>query len=237
MNVKEASKCAGVSVRTLRYYEEVGLICPKRAENGYREYEEADISRAKLIHAYRELLFSLEEIGRLLDAPRMTRDKMLEQKIRSMEQKRQQIDNRIALAQSIRMIGPERLPEIDFLQIDDQMEQSRRYLDENPEMKALSERFRNISQETGDAIAEELIEHLARIANASETEMEPAMQKLIALVEKYFYPCTDKILLAYARAYGGDGILAQAVDEAGGERTAQRLRTRLEAWLKESAPS
>lgn len=47
MNVKEAAERAGVSVRTLHYYEEAGLIHPSRnPENGYRLYLEADVRRA-----------------------------------------------------------------------------------------------------------------------------------------------------------------------------------------------
>lgn len=232
MNVKEAAARAGVSVRALRYYEEVGLVSPQRSpENGYREYEQSDVARVRLIHAYRELQFSLEEIGQLLDAPRIERDRMLEEKIADMERKRQRIDNRIALAHSIRMIGPEQLPGIDFSQLDDQMAQSRRYLEENPEMQALSDKFKQISEQKGEAIAEEIIQRFAEIANAPETEIEPAIQNLKACVEKYFYPCTDTILTAYARAYGGDGILAQAVEDAAGKGAAQRVRTKLNDYL------
>ena len=163
----------------------------------------------------------------------MVRDVMLQSKIEAMEYKRQRINNRIALAYSIRMIGPERLAEIDFSQIDDQMEQSRRYLDENAEMKVMGERLRRVSREEGDVIAEEIIDYFAHIANVPENEIDQAIRSMIEFVEKHFYPCTDKILIAYARAYGGDGILAQAVDEAGGEGAAKKVRERLENWLKE----
>lgn len=231
VNVKEAAKRAGTSVRAMRYYEEIGLICPNREENGYREYTQEDIDRIKLIRAYRELEFSLDEIRRMLNASRAERDAMLERKIGFMENKRKQIENRIALARFIRMMGPERLIEIDFSQIDDQMEQSRKHIDENEEIKSVGERLRCIPQEEGDAIAANVIEHFVRIANAPESEIDQAMQNLIDLIDKHLYPCTDEILIAYARAYGGDGILAQAVDEAGGEGTSKRIRKRIEDWL------
>ena len=68
----EAAKRAGTSVRTLRYYEEKGLIRPERhGENNYREYDEAAVQQIKMIRAYRELQFSLEETGKLLTASRM----------------------------------------------------------------------------------------------------------------------------------------------------------------------
>jgi len=237
MNVKEAAGRAGTSVRTLRYYEEIGLISPRREENGYREYTEVDVIRVKLIRAYRELQFSLEEIGRLLEASRAERNAMLEQKVEAMEQKRQQIDNRIALAQSIRMTGPERLTEVDFSKLDDQMERSRQYLDGNAEMKAIGERLRRISPEEGDAIAAEVIKCFACIANVPESEVDQAIRNLSALVETYFYPCNHQILTAYARAYGGDGILAQALEEIGGEGAAKRMRKRIEKWVKNHTPS
>jgi len=52
MNIKEASKTAGVTPRTLYYYEEVGLLSPAREENGYRVYSEADVTQARMIRAY-----------------------------------------------------------------------------------------------------------------------------------------------------------------------------------------
>ena len=234
MNVKQAAKSAGTSVRTMRYYEEIGLIQPIRGENGYREYAEAQIERVRLIRAYRELQFSLEEIKILLDAQRMERDEILRAQIEQLEKKRQIIDNRIALAQSLRMIGPERLAEIDFSQVDVQMAQSRKYLEENEEMRRISDRLKKVSQEMGERIAQELIQHLANVANAPEKDIHAKIEVLKQFVEKHLYPCTDQILTAYARAYGGDGILAQAVDEAGGTGAAQRMRKRLESWLKEN---
>lgn len=228
MNVKEAAKHAGTSVRTMRYYEEIGLIQPIREENGYREYEEAQIERVRLIRAYRELQFSLEEIRILLDAQRMERDEILCAQIERLEEKRQIIDNRIALAQSLRMLGPERLAEIDFSQVDAQMAQSRKYLEENEEMRKISDRLKKVSQETGERIAQELIGHLADIANAPEKDVHAKIEALKQFIDTHLYPCTDQILIAYARAYGGDGILTQALEEIGGTGAGERLRQRLE---------
>ena len=227
MNVKEAAKRAGASVRTLRYYEEIGLIFPVREENGYRDYGDADIRRIRLIRAYRELKFSLEETKQLLDAPRMERDAILEKQIAKLEERRQIIDNRIALAQSLRMLGPERLAELDFSQVDAQLAQSRKYLEENEEMRKLSDRMRKISDETGERIAQELVGRLAAVANAREEELPTAIEAMKQTIKNHFGTCTDQTLTAYARAYGGDGILAQALEDAAGPGAGARLRQRL----------
>jgi len=228
MNIKEAAKRAGTSVRTLRYYEETGLISPHREENGYRGYSEADIGRIRMIRAYRELQFSLEEAKRLLDAPRAERTVILEKQIAKLEEKRQIIDNRIALARALQMLGPQRLAELDFSQVDAQLAQSRKYLEENEDMQRLSARLKRISEETGERIAQELIGHLARVANAPSDGIHAAIEELRKFIETHFGECTDTILTAYARAYGGDGILAQALEDAAGPGAGERLRQNLE---------
>lgn len=68
MQIRELSKQAGVNAKTIRYYEEVGILPPAtRQPNGYREYEQVDVERLKLVAGARRLEFSLEEIREILD--------------------------------------------------------------------------------------------------------------------------------------------------------------------------
>ncbi len=68
MQIRELSKQAGVPAKTIRYYENIGLLPPaNRKPNGYREYEEVDVERLKLVAGARRLDFSLEEIREILD--------------------------------------------------------------------------------------------------------------------------------------------------------------------------
>ncbi len=68
--VGEVARLAGVSVRTLHHYDDIGLLRPSaRSEAGYRLYHRDDLERLLVILAYRELGFELDEIGRLLLAP------------------------------------------------------------------------------------------------------------------------------------------------------------------------
>jgi MerR family transcriptional regulator, copper efflux regulator len=66
MNVNQAAKLTGLPSKTLRYYEEVGLVSPARAANGYRVYNERDVQKLAFIANARSLGFSLEECRRLL---------------------------------------------------------------------------------------------------------------------------------------------------------------------------
>ena len=68
--VKKLAKLAGVSVRTLHLYDEIGLLKPAvRTEARYRFYGEEELLRLQQILFYKELGFSLQEIGELLDDP------------------------------------------------------------------------------------------------------------------------------------------------------------------------
>uniref|UniRef100_UPI00331722C3 MerR family transcriptional regulator n=1 Tax=Micromonospora sp. NPDC126480 TaxID=3155312 RepID=UPI00331722C3 len=68
--VGQVAKAAGVTVRTLHHYDEIGLLSPSgRSSAGYRRYDDADLERLQLIRYYRELGFPLEEIAAILDDP------------------------------------------------------------------------------------------------------------------------------------------------------------------------
>jgi DNA-binding transcriptional MerR regulator len=68
--VGKVAELAGVTVRTLHHYDEIGLLSPsERSATGYRRYVDADLERLQQILYYRELQFSLEEIAAILDDP------------------------------------------------------------------------------------------------------------------------------------------------------------------------
>ena len=66
MNIGDAADRSGLPAKTIRYYEEIGLVCPGRGENGYRAYSEADIHKLRFLQRSRGLGFSIEECRQLL---------------------------------------------------------------------------------------------------------------------------------------------------------------------------
>lgn len=67
MNIGNIAKQSGVPVKTIRYYEEIGLIPPAvRAENGYRRYAATDVETLRFIHRARRLGFPVKDVGNLL---------------------------------------------------------------------------------------------------------------------------------------------------------------------------
>ncbi len=90
--VKQVSKMAGVSPRTLYYYDQIGLIRPSaREENGYRRYTENSLLRLQQVLYYRELGFSLKEIQSILDRPEFDLLAALEEHRRSLQKRQAQL--------------------------------------------------------------------------------------------------------------------------------------------------
>jgi len=68
VKIGEASAASGISERMIRHYEKIGLMPePMRRNSGYRDYDERDVHTLKFIGRARDLGFSLDEIGRLLE--------------------------------------------------------------------------------------------------------------------------------------------------------------------------
>ena len=78
MNIGQAAKATGLTVKTVRYYEDLGLVTADRAENGYRDFDKTAVDRLRMLAQARHLGFGLEECRRLLeldaDPDRASRD-------------------------------------------------------------------------------------------------------------------------------------------------------------------
>lgn len=67
--IGEVAESVGLSLRTIRYYEEIGLVAPSgRTEGGFRLYTDSDVDRLRLVKALKPVGMSLETMGELLEA-------------------------------------------------------------------------------------------------------------------------------------------------------------------------
>ncbi len=66
MNISEASRHSDLPVKTIRYYEEIGLVVPGRAENGYRDYSVSDAHKLGFLARARALGFGIDKCRVLL---------------------------------------------------------------------------------------------------------------------------------------------------------------------------
>ena len=82
MTVHEVSDLAGVSIRTLQYYDRIGLLHPADImESGYRLYDETSLEKLQQILLFRELEFPLKDICEIVSHPGFDQEKALKQQI------------------------------------------------------------------------------------------------------------------------------------------------------------
>ena len=94
--VDKLARLAGVSARTLRYYDEIGLLCPARiSSSGYRIYGEAEVDRLQQVLFYRELGMELSAIAKILDAEGFSRMDALLSHLRELEAQKARIEGLI----------------------------------------------------------------------------------------------------------------------------------------------
>ena len=98
MQIKEFAEFTGVSVRTLHYYDEIGLLTPAFVERttGYRFYDENSLLRMQEILFYRELDFSLKSIREILSSPNYNKSKALNEQKQLLMLKKERLERLIS---------------------------------------------------------------------------------------------------------------------------------------------
>ncbi len=100
-SIQEMSRLSGVTTRTLRWYDEIGLLKPCRvAESGYRYYGAAEVKRLENILYYRAMGVDLKRIGIILDAPSFNRLDALRQHLRMLAGERERVERLIESVQN-----------------------------------------------------------------------------------------------------------------------------------------
>ncbi|ANS74220.1 MerR family transcriptional regulator [Paenibacillus yonginensis] len=95
--IRQMAKLAGISTRTLRYYDEIGLLKPAGiTAAGYRLYGQAEVDRLQQLLFYRELGVGLENIREILDSPSFDAVQALKQHREQLLKQRQRLDQLIA---------------------------------------------------------------------------------------------------------------------------------------------
>ncbi len=99
MNIGEAARWSNLPVKTIRYYEDIGLVKAKRRDNGYRDYDENHVHKLKFIQRARGLGFSIEECRNLIslyeDKKRASADvkALVETRIREIDHKLEELQS------------------------------------------------------------------------------------------------------------------------------------------------
>lgn len=98
LKIGDLAKRAGVTVRTVRYYEELGLLSPSETSpGGFRLYSEGDLRKLHFINRFKKLDFPLEEIQRLIDMPQanFSKSERISLSLSLLQKQLEQVENKI----------------------------------------------------------------------------------------------------------------------------------------------
>lgn len=238
MTVHEVSQLAGVSVRALHHYHQIGLLRPaKISEAGYRLYDDAALERLQYILLFRELQFPLREIKGILDSPDFDRNRALEQQIALLRMKKEHLENLIDLACGIKMTGVKNLDftAFDTKKIDEYARQAKESWGHTPEFRQFQEKAKGRTREQEREISVDLMGILAKFGemqqlDPTERSVQEQVKKLQDFITEHFYDCSNEILWSLGQMYAGGGSMTENINKAGGEGTAEFAARAIQAY-------
>ncbi len=241
MTVNEVSKLSGVSIRTLQYYDTIGLLkATEHTEAGYRLYDDAALERLQQILLFRELEFPLKDIRRILSAPDFDREKALTQQIDLLTMKKEHLENLLEFAREIKKKG---VRNMDFQAFDKKTMEE--YAKRAKEQWGRTEEFReseakragrSASEEA--AVAAKFMELFAEFGQMKETDPEGEtaqlqVKKLQDYISEHYYNCSKQVLGSLGQMYAAGGGFTANIDAAGGAGTAEFAARAIEVYCAE----
>ena len=227
MTVKQVSDLTGVSIRTLRYYDHIGLLSPAdHTEGRYRLYDDAALEKLQQIMLFRELEFPLKEIIRIMESRSYDRKAALEQQIELLELKKQRLEELIGFARGIKVLGVRAVDfsAFDTSKIDEYTKRAREKWGDTQAYKEFESKKRSDSE--NKQVMEDFMQLFAEfgeLKNGSpeSPEAQTMVKKLQDFITEHFYTCTDEILSGLGKMYAADGEFKENIDKAGGKGTAE----------------
>ena len=236
--VKEVSRLAGVSVRTLHHYDAIGLLRPTRVtEAGYRLYDDTALRRLQTILMFRELQFPLMEIKDIMDSPGFDPVAALKQQIKLLELQRDHLNALIAHARRIQENGEMdmKFESFDKSRMDEYASQAKAKWGKTDAYQEFEQKTKGQTPEemksTGDALMDIFVE-LGTIRHASPDSVgaQALIAKLQAFITEHYYTCTPQILRGLGQMYIAGDSMTESIDKAGGEGTAEFTNKAIEIY-------
>lgn len=228
--VHEVSKLAGVSIRTLQYYDKIGLLRPTEyTEAGYRLYDDADLGRLQQILLFRELEFPLKDIKKIIESPDFDSGKALEQQIALLTLKKEHIENLLDLARGIKSLGVDyvmNFEAFDMSKLDEYAAQAKASWGNTPQYREFQEKSKNRNPEEEQKLSVQIMSIFKEFGELKDqdpasAQVQAVVSKLQAFITEHFYTCTDEILSGLGKMYAGGGDFTKNIDQAGGVGTAE----------------
>ena len=242
LHIREFAKLTGVSVRTLHYYDEIGLLHPSAVDeqNGYRCYNESCLERMQEILFYRELDFPLKEIQLILSSPDYDKENALKEQKNLLILKKQRLERLISALDNA-MKG-ENLS----MNVFDNSEYEKKRQEYAKEAKEkwgnttaydeYTERSKNRTIDMENSINSAMNDILAKFADCNKCGLFPENSEVQSLVKKWqdfitknYYTCTNEILAGLGEMYTVDERFKANIDRHG-NGTAEFIRQAIKIY-------
>ena len=241
MPVKQFSLLTGVSVRTLHYYDEIGLLKPEYIDehNGYRYYGEESIRRLSEILFYRELDFSLKSISELLLLPYYDRKAALQGQKKLLILKRNRL-NRLIAALDDAEKGTIPMNAFDNSEYEkarnEYKAEAEKRWGKTAEYRQFGEKTKDYTDEKWSQVNDGMDEIFRRFSELKKAGVSPGSDEakkvaeaLQSFITENYYDCNKKILSCLGQMYTGDERFRQNIDK-NGEGTADFAAEAIRAY-------
>ena len=223
MLIKEFAAYTGVSVRTLHYYDEIGLLPPACVDEntGYRFYDESSLLRMQEILFYRELDFSLKQINEILSSPTYDQKAALAQQKLLLIAKKERLENLISAIDGA-VKGENIMKAFDNTTFEKYKAEAQErwgktdaYSEYAEKTKAYSyDKWQNANAELDGIFAD--FAACMKDGNAPcSAEAQALVMKLQAHITESYYTCTKEILAGLGQMYVADERFAANIDRHG----------------------
>lgn len=237
MTISEMSARTGVSAKTLRYYDALGLLKPAQVtEAGYRLYDESSLERLQMIRLFREMEFPLKTIGEILNQPDFERNRTLEMQIERLETKKAHLENVIALARGIHGMGVKcvNVSNLDLNNMDEHVGKVKAFCENDDDWNKMTARHRSPEMETEEnAFLTAFFEAMGKLRplDPSDVRVQARVEDFRQFLNEHFYPCDARMLGRLGKMCAGAGVLSENIDAAGDDGTAAFVADAIEAYV------
>jgi len=243
LSIGEFAELTGVSIRTLHYYDEIGLLKPSSIDtnSGYRYYNEDSLDRMQEILFYRELDFPLKSISSILLSPEYDRDNALKAQKALLILKKQRLE-RIIEALDRHQKGESLMKAFDHRDYDaackKYQEEAKEKWGKTAAYKEYEEKAKGHSKDTYNHILAGMETILAKFSacmkNNNEScsvETQGLVKELQDYITSNFYTCTNEILAGLGKMYVADERFKNNIDKHG-PGTAEYLSKAIAEYCK-----
>jgi DNA-binding transcriptional MerR regulator len=227
MKVKEVADLVGISVRTLHYYDEIGLLTPEETtESGYRLYSDENLETLQQILFFKELGFPLKKIKEIINSPSFDRHEALVLQQKMLLEKRKRLDKMIATIEKtiqhmkgeIHMTNKEKFEGFDFSQ--NPYEQEARELWGDEAVDKANAKLGNMTKEEQEAMSKEMnsiYQKLASLRNGSpeSDEAQAAIKEWYDFLNNNFGNYSLEAFKGLGQMYVDDVRFTKNIDQFG----------------------